>query len=371
MRINGPSTGGGGVTDFESGGAPTNGNQDKASGTTSSDAITFQAPTGGTGSSTPSVALSHITGAGASLSGSGLGPYTVSSLEDNDFVRVTCTHTDDGDGQVVEDVAVVKVAPTPAGSTGWTTIHEFDPSGGDVTDVTVTKGGGATIVYASDGTTEIAVVEHFDRVSSSSATCRVTTSDAALFLQGAGTNVETNATIVPPSSVSVPDWSDNSVVGRVDFILSGTTQSLGHALSLLGGPDSSSASADGTVGFQIVQGSGPTYPFRIKRNLSGQAFSGNYATVPTTEISDLSVSIIVRMGRHVEMYATEQSTYLADDPSSATYVGQMGDLARAINSDPDLFSAEHINVNLGVFTTNGNPSNISVAKARWRTGVGV
>ena len=110
MNINGATGTGGGNPDLVSGGAPTNGSQAKASGTTSSDAITFQAPTGGSGASTPSAALAHVVGSGASLSGSGLGPYTVNSLEDGDVVTVTCTHTDDGDGQVVKDVAVVDVA---------------------------------------------------------------------------------------------------------------------------------------------------------------------------------------------------------------------------------------------------------------------
>ncbi len=102
--------GGGGNPDLVSGGAPTNGTQAKPSGTTSSDAITFQAPTGGSGASTPSVALAHVVGSGAGLTGSGLGPYTATGLADGDVVTVTCTHTDDGDGQVIKDVAVVSVA---------------------------------------------------------------------------------------------------------------------------------------------------------------------------------------------------------------------------------------------------------------------
>jgi hypothetical protein len=112
MNINGATGagGGGGNPDLVSGGAPTNGTQAKAAGTTSSDAITFQAPTGGSGASTPSVALAHVVGSGAGLTGSGLGPYTATGLADGDVVTVTCTHTDDGDGQVITDVAVVNVA---------------------------------------------------------------------------------------------------------------------------------------------------------------------------------------------------------------------------------------------------------------------
>lgn len=128
------SGGGGGNPDLVTGGAPVNGSQAKASGTTSSDAITFQAPTGGSGSSTPSAALAHVVGTGAGLSGSGLGGYTVTGLEDGDVVTVTCTHTDDGDGQVVKDVAVVSVAAA-AGATypdnvlDWSSSSETFASG--------------------------------------------------------------------------------------------------------------------------------------------------------------------------------------------------------------------------------------------------
>lgn len=120
--------------DLVSGGAATNGSQAKAAGTTSSDAITFQAPTGGSGASTPSVALAHVAGTGASLSGSGLGPYTVNGLQDGDTVTVTCTHTDDGDGQVVEDVAVVAVAA----------VNPDLVSGGNPTNGTQAKASGTT-----------------------------------------------------------------------------------------------------------------------------------------------------------------------------------------------------------------------------------
>jgi hypothetical protein len=142
--------GGGGNPDLVSGGAPTNGTQAKPSGTTSSDAITFQAPTGGSGSSTPSVALAHVVGSGASLSGSGLGPYTVNSLEDGDVVTVTCTHTDDGDGQVVTDEAVVAVAAAGGGAAypdtllDWSASSETFSAGED----TYTIGGlSATLSY--------------------------------------------------------------------------------------------------------------------------------------------------------------------------------------------------------------------------------
>jgi hypothetical protein len=154
MHINGAVSGGGGNPDLVSGGAPTNGSQAKPGGTTSSDAITFQAPTGGSGSSTPSAALAHVVGSGASLSGSGLGPYTVSSLTNNDVVTVTCTHTDDGDGQVVKDVATVSVAGGAGGGVAypdtlldWSASSETFAAGAGAYTI-----GGLSVTYSLAGT---------------------------------------------------------------------------------------------------------------------------------------------------------------------------------------------------------------------------
>jgi hypothetical protein len=84
--------------------------QAKSTGTTTSDSITFASPTGGSGSYTASSVVAHIAGSGTALSQADQGPLTVTSLEDGDVVKVTCTWTDDLDGQVVANTIVVTVA---------------------------------------------------------------------------------------------------------------------------------------------------------------------------------------------------------------------------------------------------------------------
>ena len=68
------------------------------------------------------VTLEQVRGSGAALAGSGAGPITVNSLEDNDIARVVCTWTDDAgvSQQSVNtyDVAVKAQAQDPTGGTG-------------------------------------------------------------------------------------------------------------------------------------------------------------------------------------------------------------------------------------------------------------
>jgi len=114
-------------------------NQAKASGTTSSDGITFTAPTGGSGASTPNVVLTQAVGTGATLSGTGLGAYTVNNLEDGDVVYLTCTHTDDDgdDSQTIVNTCIVSVAA--AAGSAFEAIATWDFT--DVTNHTLSGAG--------------------------------------------------------------------------------------------------------------------------------------------------------------------------------------------------------------------------------------
>ena len=126
--------------------------QTLGSGSTTT-SVTFSAANGGSGSSTPSVSIQGTPGSGASLSGSGLGPYTISGLTDGEVINVICEHTDDdtGDAQVVQNSALVCVSNPPA---GVTEVLEFDGINYDFT----TSGPGThtvngyTIDYYENGT---------------------------------------------------------------------------------------------------------------------------------------------------------------------------------------------------------------------------
>jgi hypothetical protein len=303
-----------------------------------------------------------------SINGSGAGPYdwSASGLNPNS-VALYRFELDDGAGQVayVYD-AVVTGAPSPI---EWSTLAEVDLTT-DLTDKTFTKGAGDETLYLNDGTTPKAIIRHFDRVATSTAVCRATASDGGLYLSGSLSGKETNVTILPPSGAFTPDYADRANVYRVDMIIGTTTHDTGHVLSAMFGPDNSSAAADGTVGFQIQRTGGSTFPLRLKRNLSGQAFSADYGTVPSAAITNLAVCAIIRLGRNIELYATEQATYLDADPSGATYVGEMGTVAQAINSETELFSAI-ANAQIGIYSSDSDTSTAIVEKVRWQLGTGI
>ena len=91
---------GGGSTPQLTLGADLSNQLNLTSGTTSSNSFTWNAPSGDTYTSLTTI--SQLTGTGATLTGtaSGLGPFTVDSLEDGDAVEVTITFTPDGGGVV-------------------------------------------------------------------------------------------------------------------------------------------------------------------------------------------------------------------------------------------------------------------------------
>lgn len=107
-----------------------------ASGTTSSAAISWGSPTGGSGSTTTADVLTQDVGTGASLSGG-----AVVGLEDGDVVRVRRTWTDSVTGQTVSATTTVSVAAAAGGSLGWVTLANYDLTGVDTALATTTTTG--------------------------------------------------------------------------------------------------------------------------------------------------------------------------------------------------------------------------------------
>ena len=106
------SLGGGGHPDVVP--APNPARQDLAHGTPTT-TVSFAAPSGGSGSGfSYSASLSKPSGSSAGLTGVGLGPYTLSSMADGESYGVLLTATDNGDGQVASNFALVDVSSTSA-----------------------------------------------------------------------------------------------------------------------------------------------------------------------------------------------------------------------------------------------------------------
>jgi hypothetical protein len=118
-----------------------------ASGTTSSSAISWGSPTGGSGSTTTADVLTQDVGSGASLSAG-----AVIGLEDGDVVRVRRTWTDSTTGQTVSATTTVSVAAAAGGAYDWVTKADLDLSAADLAGPwssgtnNITTGSGATTI---------------------------------------------------------------------------------------------------------------------------------------------------------------------------------------------------------------------------------
>ena len=122
-----------------------------ASGTTSSSAISWGSPTGGSGSTTTADVLTQDVGTGASLSGG-----AVVGLEDGDVVRVRRTWTDSVTGQTVSATTTVAVAAAVSGGAyDWVTKADIDLSAADLAGPWST---GTNNITTDSGATTIATV---------------------------------------------------------------------------------------------------------------------------------------------------------------------------------------------------------------------
>lgn len=118
-----------------------------ASGSTSSSAISWGSPTGGSGSTTTADVLTQDAGSGASLSAG-----AVIGLEDGDVCRVTRTWTDSVTGQTVSRTTTVSVAAAAGGAYDWVTKADLDLAAADIAGPwssgtnNITTGSGATTI---------------------------------------------------------------------------------------------------------------------------------------------------------------------------------------------------------------------------------
>ena len=317
MLIKGGNTpGGAGNPDLVSGGAPTNGAQDKPTGTTASSAITFQAPTGGSGASSPSVALSHVSGSGASLSGSGLGGYTVSGLADGDVVTVTCDHTDSGDGQIITDVAVVSVAASGgvAGAT-WTTVHEVDFTT-DITDLSVVKGAGDVTLYEADGSTVKATVGFANRTAGGGGSLAITAAAGGMLLTTTGGSGKAQFGYIKLTEAATGiDWDDGHRYA-VDFLLDTLALGANTTFVLTGlGNNVGGINSGFNMVSRLQRVSATSYRQSARRRSNGASSVGAEQQTGTSAPTSIACRMIVHSGGDLlDLYWDEGTAYLSGVP---------------------------------------------------------
>ena len=177
--------------------------QSLAAGTTSATIGTWGAPSGGTPGYT--YAVTDPTGA-TTISGSGLGPWTVSGLTDGVTYVFLLTITDSASAKGYSVVTISVAAAASVGS--WEVMGETDFTDGDWTALTSTSATAATpqhLLYAADGTTRRAFTRNTN------------TAARTLILDGDGVTLRNGSTAVQPSVGVVPGgWSGIIAASRRD-----------------------------------------------------------------------------------------------------------------------------------------------------------
>jgi len=318
--------------------------QSLATGSTSSAGVTFSAPTGGSGSYTYSAALVQHVGTGATLSGSGVGPYTVSSLKDGDLVSVVLTSTDAGSvAQAVTNQAQIEVQtasgyPVFVAPTVTQGVIQREPSG--TTSATVDVGaasGGAGAPY-----TYSAVA--LDKAAGSTAAVSGTV-PGALSVTGLADDeaVVLSGTVTDPTTSQVVSWSHTVDVAaaagsgltapttayRINFVDEPTATWSGLAVPVTIDGVSGTYSDRGSSTFGLVNGQGwtiantsPTTASSSTRFAGGQTnfnLAGNY-TVGNFVIITWKVSGAFLDGADDIIVYGAFNAFGADGPGGSVYM---------------------------------------------------
>ena len=289
-----------------------------------------------------------------SWSGSGLGAYTPSGGADGDAGVLALDATIGG---VVVATALHDYARAAAAG-GATRLYDVDFTT-DITDLTLTVGGGDTTLYEADGTTAKATVGAWARVGSPSvSTAAITAANGGGKVQNAGINTSTDLyTRITAASIGA-DFTDPSKVYMVSIRVSG--QSLVGADATCGmwvSPAQDFSTNNGSWGGQQYRVSGTSYRLRGIRYLAGGFGVGSSLDDDTSARDTVVVTCILYRGRLADVYITEGSTIPAGFPTTGAslFLSRGGADAVAIDATMALFGAD-LYVSAELYTNSGSTS---------------
>jgi hypothetical protein len=251
-----------------------------------------------------------------SWSGSGLGPYSATSSA-GDSGTLSLNAKDSG-GNIVA-TAVHSYDRAAAGGAGWSTIHEIDFTS-DITDLTLTAGGGDTNLLAGDGSTVKAVVGFANRLSSPTASAVITAAAGKFLLTSNSGGSSSRASYVyvklTESGTGV-NWDDGSKVFAVDYVISShNLQSNGDVVFTAIGTNSGGIGSNSNFGIRSDRDSATDY------NQAGRRYINSTQNSDTSVPSSLAARIIVYRGVIVDAFWQEGTTRLSGFPSAGGGVFQ-------------------------------------------------
>jgi hypothetical protein len=276
-----------------------------ASGSTSSSAISWGSPTGGSGSTTTADVLTQDVGTGASLSAG-----AVVGLEDGDVCRVTRTWTDSVTGQAVSRTTTVSVAAA-GGAYDWETLLDLDLTGADYTALTLTSGAAAVQLMEADGVTPTGIsLRYTTRNGSPTATVQHVVS-TGLQWSVAGTNAAIALGILFDSQTAL-----DTDIFAIDIVAAVSLSSTADAIAFGAGPTHLPTAA-GFCGAYYYRPSSSSYVWLPIRGTSSAIAAGSNVGTLTGPTADIAWTNIVLGGRANLVYTAQQSTLLSGVPSGA------------------------------------------------------
>ena len=286
--------------------------QTLTAGTTSVTIGTWGAPSGGTPAYT--YAVTELSGGGTTISGSGLGPYSVAGLSDGQTYAYLLTITDSLGAKGYSVVTIAVAAGTGLGL--WSVEAECDFTDADwtalsSTDATVSASAWQHVLYEADGTTPRAYVLNG---SSQARTLSLSPSGVGLEL------VNGSAALTPAGSVLVWPAGWTALLGgsrrdawMIEAVVEGEEPAgSGVFVHIVGITTASAAAVTPTTGLRVINTGSNTLVRAISYISSTEESTIQTVTAGATRLWRASVQVTIADSRRHDVFTNIGATDYRD-----------------------------------------------------------
>ena len=318
-------------------------------------AVTFGAFTDAGGRiSSYSATKTNVVGSGT-ISGSGLGPYTISGTADGEVIAIELDALDSG-GDILATAAYTG-AIAASGGAAWSAVESTDYTT-DITDLTITVGGGDTTLYEADGTTVKATVGAVQRLGTAGV-ARITAADGGGYIEQAGsTRAVTLYQRLDLSALSV-DPSDTSTAILVSVAVSGQTFGQNNDAITVRIGSGSNPNDGGFFGYGIQQlrVSGTSYVRRGIQVIGGTGSVGANQDSQTSARAATVTTFVLLGGRIADVFSTAGSTPDSGVPTvGGTVIKSDQSTTDTIENGATIDQTTDLYVHVEAFTSGGSTS---------------
>lgn len=298
-----------------------------------------------------------------SVSGTGLGAYTFSGSSDGDAFTLKLDARDSSNNILATAIHTVDIASS--GSASWSTVSEVDFTT-DITDLTLTIGGGDTTLYEADGTTAKATVGAVQRVSApATAVARITASDGGFFIRAQKNATSATDGYVKFTSSDI-DFTDLTKVYAIDAIVTSTSYGANADKFAAGLSNATTIVGDDSHMLQQQRVSASSFNVRSIRTIGASSTVGSGQDSQSSAYT-YTIRIIIWANTVVQAWSARQSTFLSNFPSAGGVVSQfeMGTPGVAVDSAPGIYGTPfYIGFEALTGGNSGGDANAVVTKVR-------